>query len=89
MAVNFCVVARDRGVGIVEWRLAFLEQAARLLVVVAGVAAIDVTGQRGHRRVEVEGHVGDLSGRQEPVELPHDLLGPADREGRDEQDAAV
>ncbi len=32
--------------------------------------------------------MGDRPGRHEPVELPHDLLRPADREGGDEEDAA-
>ena len=41
----------------------------------------------GHRRVEVEGQQRDLAAIDEPVELPHDLLRPADRERRHEQHA--
>ena len=60
---------------------------ARLLVEVLGVAAIDVRRLRGHRRVEVERQLRDLAALDEPVELPDDLLRPADRERRDEQHA--
>ena len=61
----------------------------RLLVVVARVAVVDVARQRGHGRVEVQRHVRDVAGRQQPVEVPDDLLGATDGEGRDEQDALV
>ena len=58
-----------------------------LLVVVVGVAPVDVGGLRGHRRVEVERQQRDLAALDEPVELPDDLLGPPDGERRHEQHA--
>ena len=59
----------------------------RLLVVVVGVAAIDVGRLGRHRRVEIEREERDLAALDQPIELPDDLLRPPDRERWDEEDA--
>ena len=66
-----------------------LEERPRLLVVVVGVAAVDVGRLGGHRRVEVERQGRDLALLEEPIELPDDLLGPPDGERRDEEHAVA
>ena len=81
-------VVGDDLVRVVERRVALAQELGRLLVVVVGVVAIDVGGLGGHRRVEVEREERDLAALDQPIELPDDLLGPADRERRDEEDAA-
>ena len=74
--------------GVVERRGArSRSSSAGLLVVVVRVAPVDVRRLRGHRRVEVQRQQRDLAALDEPVELPDDLLGAADRERRHEQHA--
>ena len=51
------------------------------------MVAVDVGRLGGHRRVEVERQERDLAALDEAVQLPDDLLRPADGERRDEQDA--
>ena len=80
-------VVGDDLVRVVERRVALAQERRRLLVVVVRVAAVDVGRLRGHRRVEVEREERDLAALDQPIELPDDLLGPADRERRNEQDA--
>ena len=46
-------------------------------------------GALGHRRVEVQRQLRDPPRAEQPVQLPHDVLRPADRERRDEQDALL
>jgi hypothetical protein len=48
------------------------------------VVAEDLRRLRRHRRVEVERQHRDLAALEHPVELPDDLLRPADRERRHE-----
>ena len=81
-------VVGDDLVRVVERRLARAQERRRLLVVVVRVVAVDVGRLRGHRRVEVQRQERDLAALDQPIELPDDLLGATDREGRDEQDAA-
>ncbi len=60
-----------------------------LLVVVLRVLAVDVGRLARHRRVQVEGQGRDRAGRCHPIQLPDQLLGPPDGEGRHEQDTVV
>ena len=76
------VLARE-----VERRLVRLQQRIRLLVVRLGVVAVDLRRRLRHRRIQVDRQVRDAARVQQPAQLPHDLLGPPDRERGDEQDA--
>ena len=81
-------VVGDDLVRVVERRLARAQERRRLLVVVVRMVAVDVGRLRGHRRIEVQRQERDLAALDQPIELPDDLLGAADRKRRDEQDAA-
>ncbi len=50
---------------------------------------VELGGVRRHRAVEEQGHVRDLAVLLESMERPQDRLGPADRKGRDQEDAAA
>ena len=80
-------VVGDDLVGVVERRVAAAQERSRLLVEVVGVLPVDVGRLGRHRRVEVERQERDRALLDEPVELPHDLLRPPDRERRDQQHA--
>ncbi len=82
-------VVRDRLLGVVERRVAGGQQGGRLGVVVVRVMAVDVARLRGHRRVEVKREQRDPPGVDQAMELPDDILGPPDREGRHEQNTVV
>ena len=88
MACEALDVVGDDLVRVVERRLTRAQERRRLLVVVVRMVAIDVGRLRGHRRIEVERQERDLATLDQPIELPDDLLGAADRKRRDEQDAA-